>query len=170
MRLFYALVPDEALRASLGARALALADAIGGRAVPAHNVHMTLAFLGEVPGERVGALRDISGALPRAAFTLVLDRVGEWHHAGVAWIAPSRVPAELAALQAALADSLRAREFALEARPFRPHLTLVRRRRKPLVDAPTEPLVWNVSRVSLMRSESTAGLVRYREHAGMALT
>lgn len=169
MRLFFALVPDDALRSALGTLARELAARIGGRAVPAHNVHLTLAFLGEVERARVPALRALQDALPRKAFTLVLDQVGEWHHAGVAWIAPGATPPALAAVHAALTEALRDQGFSVEARPFRPHLTLVRRQTLALPTAPLDPLAWHLKRLSLMRSEAVGGAVRYREEASVAL-
>jgi RNA 2',3'-cyclic 3'-phosphodiesterase len=170
MRLFFALVPDEALRSALGARARDLARTIDGRAVPAHNVHLTLVFLGEIDRARMPALRAILDATPRDAFTLTLDCVGQWHGAGVAWIAPRVVPAPLAALHAALNDALHRAGFPVETRPFRPHITLVRRQSRALADAPAEPLTWRVERLSLMRSESVDGAVRYREDTAVALS
>jgi len=169
MRLFFALVPDEALRLALGERARALAAALGGRAVPAHNVHLTLAFLGEVERARVPALHDILDAMPRDGFALALDCVGEWPRAGVAWIAPRIVPAPLAVLHAALAAALRVQGFAVEARPFHPHITLVRRPSRRLADAPADRLTWRVGRLSLMRTDTAGGAVRYREDAVVTL-
>ena len=169
MRLFFALVPDEALRLALGERARALAAALGGRAVPAHNVHLTLAFLGEVERARVPALHEILDAMPRDRFALALDRVGEWPRAGVAWIALRVVPAQLAALHAALDAALRGQGFAVEARPFHPHITLVRRPSRRLADKPANTLLWRVGRLSLMRAGMAGGAVRYREVAAVAL-
>ncbi len=169
MRLFFALMPDDALRAALAALGRDLAQSIGGRAVPAHNVHLTLAFLGEVEQGRVPPLRAMLGVLPRAAFTLELDRIGEWHHAGVAWIAPSVVPPTLVALHACLDAALADKRYPVEARPFRPHVTLVRRRARALAERATASLEWNVRRVALVRSENVGGAVRYGEEAGVAL-
>ncbi len=169
MRLFFALVPDPPVRNALGALAQGLQATIGGRAVPAHNIHLTLAFIGETDLARAAQLRAVLGVLPRVAFTLTLDRLGEWRHADVAWIAPSVVGEAPAALHAALADALRAAAFPVEDRPFRPHVTLVRRPARRLATAASGPLAWPVTRVSLMRSQSIAGHVRYREDAGMAL-
>ena len=169
MRLFFALMPDDALRIALASLGRELAQRIGGRAVPAHNVHLTLAFLGEVEEARVPPLRTMLDALPRAAFALTLDRVGEWHHAGVAWIAPSVVPPALVALHARLDEALAAERYPVEARPFRPHVTLVRRRSRMLPERATTPLEWSVRRLALVRSESVDGAVRYREDAGVAL-
>jgi 2'-5' RNA ligase len=169
MRVFFALVPDESVRAALGVLGRALVERIGGRAVPAHNIHLTLAFIGDVEAPRVPALCTVLGDLPRDGFMLALDRVGEWHHAGVVWTAPSVVPDALGALHARLDERLRAEEFPVETRPFRPHVTLVRRRKRPLADAPATPIDWRVERVSLMRSESIGGGVRYSEEAGVGL-
>lgn len=163
MRLFFALVPDAALRAALGERALAMARQIGGRAVPPGNLHLTLAFIGEVEAARVAALESIHATLSTEPFTLTLDRIGEWHHAGVAWIAPGKVPPLLAALQARLNAALAAEGFAVESRPFRPHVTLVRRRARPLADTGCEPLTWRIERVALMLSEPVGSAIRYRE-------
>jgi len=163
MRLFFALLPDTALRAALGERALALARRIGGRAVPAANLHLTAAFLGDLDAARATALATIGGALAVDPFTLTLDTIGEWHHAGVAWIAPSVVPPPLVALHARLAAALAGAGFAVESRPFRPHVTLVRRRARPLADAACAPLDWRVERVALMVSERAGGALRYRD-------
>ena len=169
MRLFFALVPDEGLRAALGARARELAQAIGGRPVPAHNVHLTLVFLGEVEPGRASELHPILDAVPRAPFTLSLDRIGEWRHAEVAWIAPGAVPKALVALHSTLTHALGKAGFATETRPFRPHVTLVRRQTRALPDAPAESLDWPVDHVSLVRSHSVGGAVRYRDEARVAL-
>jgi 2'-5' RNA ligase len=169
MRAFFALVPGESVRVALCTLGRALAEQIGGRAVPAHNIHLTLAFIGNVEPLRVSALCALLDELPRYSFVLTLDRVGEWHHAGVAWTAPSVVPRTLTALHARLDERLRVGEFPVEARPFRPHVTLVRRRKRPLADGPSTLIDWRVERVSLMRSESIAGGVRYREEAGVGL-
>lgn len=169
MRVFFALVPDEELRANLGELAQVLARRIGGRAVPAANLHATLVFVGNVAPDRVPKLRAIVDTLPRERFSLVLDRVGEWHHAGVAWIAPTTVPARLATLHAQLAAALASVAVPVESRLFRPHITLVRRRVHALAEAACPPREWDVVRVSLMRSENIAGAIRYREVAGAAL-
>jgi 2'-5' RNA ligase len=66
-------------------------------------------------------------------------------------------------------SSLRGGGFAVETRPFHPHLTLVRRRLRPLADAPTDPLAWQVERVSLVRSQRVEGSVCYREVDAIAL-
>ena len=48
MRLFFALWPDEGVRAELARWTRALHAACGGRTTRADKLHLTLAFLGEV--------------------------------------------------------------------------------------------------------------------------
>jgi len=79
------------------------------------------------------------------------------------------VPAPLAVLHAALAAVLRVQGFAVEARPFHPHITLVRRPLRRLADTPADTLTWRVGRLSLMRTEAAGGAVRYREDAAVTL-
>jgi 2'-5' RNA ligase len=140
-----------------------LAREIGGRAVAAANLHLTLAFVGDVDGARRDELRELLTALPRHGFTLTLDRVGEWRQARVAWVAPAAAPPLLGQLNAALAHALAAAQFPVESRPFHPHVTLVRRHARAPADSVTAPLDWRVARVALMVSEHAGGALRYRE-------
>jgi len=55
-RLFAALEIPEPHRSRLGEVARGLAERLGGRAVPARNLHATVAFLGAVPPDGGGAL------------------------------------------------------------------------------------------------------------------
>jgi 2'-5' RNA ligase len=152
-RTFFALWPDEPSRAALSALARAVAHDRGGRATAAANLHVTIAFVGQVPASRLAALAEAGRASVdgRGAFDLALERLGGAAQ-GIAWIAPASVPPELVALHGALKSALAGRDFAVEARRFRPHVTLARRcGRRPLHRA-TEPIAWRVERLSLVRS------------------
>src|SRR2546421_394268 len=59
-RLFFALWPSEALQSAFTHATRKAVRACGGRPVPAHNLHVTLAFLGSVPERRIPELRLIS--------------------------------------------------------------------------------------------------------------
>jgi len=166
-RLFFALWPDEPARRALAGLAGRMAVEAGGRPVPAANLHLTLAFLGEVPDERVGTACAVAADVRAGAFDLVLDRTGTFRRAGVAWAGPSVLPAELDRLQSALESGLRAAGFALDARPFAPHLTLARRTVKPAPEAATAPVAWRVGRFALVRSARDKGA--YAELAGWEL-
>lgn len=169
-RLFFGLPIEGALRAPLEALARALAAASGGRAAPAADLHATIAFLGSLPHDRIAPLRAIGAALGADAVEVTLDTVGSFRAARVAWIGPSRVPRGLTALHAALTAKLAASSFALDARPYHPHVTLARHCRKALPRAGIEPLEWRIERVVLYESIGATGGPRYEERAAWPLT
>ena len=60
MRLFYALLPSEREKQQLQMQQRKIsAAAESGRDTATENLHMTLQFLGEVPPERLGLLKEI---------------------------------------------------------------------------------------------------------------
>ncbi|MCC6867781.1 MAG: RNA 2',3'-cyclic phosphodiesterase [Burkholderiales bacterium] len=170
VRAFFALIPDSAVRERLLALAREIARRSRGRVVSAEHLHLTLAFLGDVSLARVPDLRAIGDRLPHVAATLAFDTLGAWRASGVAWIAPSHVPDEITALHAALNTALRAAGFAIEDRPFRPHVTLARRCVQPPPRGPTAPIVWNVGVLSLVGSELRPDGPRYTTLAQWPLT
>jgi 2'-5' RNA ligase len=168
-RVFYALVPDPPLQLQLAAIGHAVATRAGGRAVPAANVHLTLAFVGDVATVRLDALRAIVPTLPRQAFALDLNLVGVFRRARVGWLAPEIAPDALATLRTTLAAALTGAAFPLELRPFHPHVTLARRCVRAIPTAACAPTAWPVARVSLMETLRDERGLRYGEIAGMDL-
>lgn len=147
-RLFFALVPPQAVRSALAGAADTVAPP--GRRVHPQDLHLTLAFLGALaPSPAVieaGSLAAAAGA----PFVVHLDRSGCWRRAGIAWIAPSRPPVALDRLHAALDDALSRRGYPTETRAFRPHVTLARRARgAPAATAVPE---WTVTELVLLAS------------------
>ena len=61
----------------------------GGRVPLAQDLHLTLAFLGQVPERRVGEVERAAGEVSAQAATLVLDRPGFWKHNRIAWAGAS---------------------------------------------------------------------------------
>jgi RNA 2',3'-cyclic 3'-phosphodiesterase len=156
-RLFYALWPDRQAREALAAHGARLARGAGGRAVPAANLHLTLVFLGEVEPARVASLHRAAGEVESPGFELALDEVGSFRGSGVAWAGCRVAPPALLALQAALAERLRLQGFTPEARPFAPHLTLVRRIAAPVAREAIAPVSWRVKGFALVESDRARG-------------
>lgn len=156
-RHFFAIWPDAGAARALERLSLDLARACGGRAVAAERIHLTLVFLGEVEPERIEAVKSAGGAVLGPPFDVALDCVGSFRGARVAWAGSREPSAELLALHSRLAAELRARGFALEARPFAPHLTLVRRLGKAVVPTPIEPIEWRARELALVASDLGAG-------------
>jgi 2'-5' RNA ligase len=169
LRLFFALVPGAGVRASLAALGESMRACIGGRVTAAENLHLTLAFLGAIPAEALPALVAIGRSLPQDGFALSLDRVGVFKAPGIAWVAPRIAPAPLLALANGLTGALQDAGFALDARPFRPHVTLARRARGSLARFAFEPIVWPVETVALVESVLSQQGARYSERARWAL-
>ena len=157
MRLFFALWPDDRLRASLERVAIELAARAQGKAVPAAKVHMTLAFLGEVPVDRMPAAVDAASRVAGEAFDVALDEVGAFRSARVAWIGSSAGLPALTSLQSGLAAELRREGFELESRPFAAHVTLVRRISRPVAREAVAPIAWRVRDFALVASNTGKG-------------
>ena len=156
-RLFFALWPDGPAVEALAALARDLATASGGKPVPPAKIHLTLAFLGDVDEQRVGeAIRAPEGE--RApAFEMSLDSVGSFRGARVAWAGCRKVPAALADLQSGLAGALASLGFALDERPYTPHVTLARKIVRPIPPGPAGAIRWRATQLALVRSELGKG-------------
>lgn len=165
VRLFFALVPDTSVRLAFGELARAVARRSRGRSISAEHLHLTLAFLGDVPAPAMAALHTVGNALPRAGATLVFDTLGAWRASGVAWVAPAIVPSAITDLHAALAAGLARAGFGLEERAFRPHVTLARRCVQPQPRTRCDPLRWRADRLCLVGSELQPEGPVYREIA-----
>ena len=129
MRLFVAVSPDDALRkAMLQVQRGLAAGLVRGNLTRAENLHLTLAFLGEVPPERVSAARRAMQASAGAPFPVALSQVGRFRGRGddLIWLGLAHTP-ELMAQAERLNRALREEGFSLERRAFTPHLTLARR-------------------------------------------
>ena len=156
-RLFFALWPGEEAARRLSGLALEIAGRGGGKPVPMEKIHLTLAFLGEVPPERIEAARAAGDATGGKGFELAFDCVGSFRAAQVAWAGQRETSAALAGLQSRLAAALAARGFALEDRPYTPHLTLARRTARTVPREAIVPVRWKVEAFRLVRSEPGTG-------------
>ncbi|MDQ7773902.1 MAG: RNA 2',3'-cyclic phosphodiesterase [Elusimicrobiales bacterium] len=100
------------------------------RPVGPGGMHLTLAFLGEVPPGRVGAAGACLDALSGSGtFTAVPGEAGFFpspEKPRVFWLGFGAGAERLAEAAARLSAALRGEGFVLEERPFVPHLTLAR--------------------------------------------
>lgn len=169
VRTFFALVPEESVRLQLLALARDVARRSRGRAISGEHVHLTLAFLGDVPVERVPELRAIGDRLPANGTALDFDTLGAWRASGVAWVAPSVLPPALLELHGALHAALAEAGFPMESRPFRPHVTLARRCVQPHPRSHCPAVHWPVRRLCLIGSELRAEGPRHSTLAEWAI-
>ena len=123
-RLFVALWPDEGARASLARWRDAWRWPPATRLVLPAHWHVTLHFLGAVPHARIASLSQAL-AVEAAPCPLSFGRPASWP-GGVAVLEADEVPDPLRSLHGRLADALRREGLPLDARPWRPHVTLAR--------------------------------------------
>jgi len=161
-RLFFAVMPDAAARARLETLARETALTTGGRASAPDTLHLTVVFVGTVDGGAVAAVREAGDAMRCERFAFALDLVGSFTRAGIAWAAPSATPAVLDRIHRELVDALAARGIATERRPYRPHLTLVRRCLRTVEGPIDPPVAWDVDAIVLMSSRLLSDGPRYR--------
>jgi len=148
-KLFFALWPGDAERNALAR----LQDDVSGRLTPRGKLHLTLAFLGQQPAERLPLLLEILHALPVPPMRLEIDCYGYFARPRIAWAGMTQPPPELAALHAGLAARLA--QAGIEAaahEAFRPHITLAREAKTAPPPAQFEAVIWNVREVALVES------------------
>ncbi|HYE39999.1 MAG TPA: RNA 2',3'-cyclic phosphodiesterase, partial [Ramlibacter sp.] len=134
--------PSHDVRLAIEAQAAAWQWPDAARRTRTERLHVTLHFLGERPTDELPALRKALDVAWEGC-ELLLDRAGVWP-GGIAVLEASTVPPALARLHAALRERLAALGVPVEARPWRPHVTLARKASgaKPPPAAP--PLRWSV--------------------------
>jgi len=158
-RLFFALWPDAAALRQIVDVQQRLSREISGRWMQPDNLHVTLAFLGQVGVDRMPMLRQVAAAALGEPLELTLDRVGWWRQPQVLCLTSGCVPEALLRWVTSLSRGLTQAGFVLDQRPFRVHMTLARavRQRPPGVKL-EPPIPLRVTEFSLVRScRSDAG-------------
>lgn len=161
MKLFFALWPGATTRARLDRWGQALHEVCGGRRTRAENLHLTLAFLGNVDDARLPAVEQAMDSVAPRRFLLTLDQPGHWKRNSIAWAGASVVPPELEALAAELRAGLAAVGVAFDPQPFAVHVTLLRDARAPAAMPAVEAIPWPVEGYALVASVPGTGGVRY---------
>jgi 2'-5' RNA ligase len=155
-RLFFAAWPSPEFQEALGKLAQGLKRECGGRAIPAHNIHLTLAFLGDVGRGRLARLEEIAAAVSAQrfaqSFELNVARVEYWRHNHIVWAGVERCPAALQTLAAGLEQALSPEGFRFDRRPYVPHITLLRDARRAPATAATPAVPWRVHDFALVES------------------
>jgi len=129
MRCFFALEPKPATRRAIAEWRERAFPPLP-RPVRPDNLHLTLAFVGELEPARLERLFEgVSSALDAeqpAPEPIHLDTVGYWASPGLLWLGPSATPPALADLAQLLRQVSQRLGRHREQQPFRPHVTLFR--------------------------------------------
>ncbi len=159
-RLFLALWPAAGEHAQLLQYQQQWSWPRGASPVRPERLHLTLHFIGPLERRRIAAVS--SGLrVPFMPFTLQLSHAEVWPR-GLVVLRASALPAPLAQLHAELGRALQALALPVEARAFRPHVTLARRAAGATLPATATPpaawpLCWPVDGYVLVESLPGAG-------------
>ncbi|RUM54371.1 MAG: RNA 2',3'-cyclic phosphodiesterase [Methylococcus sp.] len=168
-RLFLALWPGFGVRDGLRERRETLCPR-SGRWVPVDNFHVTLAFLGNVTLENIALLEKSVSGIRCEGFSIQLDWICQAPSQGMIWAVPGTVPLELPELVRKLRGAIAEPGLRVDARPYRPHVTLVKKFRGSLQPFRVHPLGWQVRGFALVESmlctEGTIYTVRRTWAAG----
>lgn len=158
-RLFFALDPPPDVRRRIADLQRGLA--VEGRAVPAQNFHVTLAFLGMQPPEVIPAACAVAAGLALPPCDVVFDRLGHFRRAGVLWLGASRIPDELRDFQHDLVGALLEAGIGYDRKPWKFHLTLYRKMRKSPPTMDPIAIRWRLDGFGLIESVSVNRGVEY---------
>jgi 2'-5' RNA ligase len=136
MRSFFALKPD--VRTCLAIDSWrAQSWPLLQRPVPIANVHLTLAFLGEIDDLQLHGRVAAVDELCFAPIEVELNEVGYWSKSALLWLGPRQVPPALPQLAAKLGELGQSQGQRKDKRRYQPHLTLARR----VVEPPPAALI-----------------------------
>lgn len=158
MRLFIAVMPDEKVsKALINAMHDLKKAGVGGNYPSAKNLHMTLAFIGELPDAL--PVKEAMKKVEFERFKLSTDGSGSFGNtlwAGVKGNQKMKMNVK------ALRNQLKEDKVPFENDTFTPHITLVRKASN-VIRFPVDKAEMEVRKISLMRSDTKDGKVSYRE-------
>ena len=168
MRSFIAIpLPEEFLEGTVAVQQ-GLAPVMNGRFTPRENLHLTLAFLGDIDEHETRAAMDAMDAAVEDAgeVRLAPASLGSFDRKkdSMFWLGLDKDPG-LMALQVRLVEELATRGVPFEKRAYLPHVTLARRAsmRSGELKGLAFPLPQVAEQVTLFRSELTPDGARYKE-------
>lgn len=172
-RVFFALWPGPDVRARLHRETQRLHRLLGGKLTHPDTLHLTLVFVGDVENSRLRELADAAVRVKCPAFAVVFDREACWRHNHIAHLGVARPPEALFELVEQLSSNLKAAEICFDRRPYKPHITLIRkadcarfssRGDETSNENPAlEPIRWSARDFVLVRSSLRPGGARYEQ-------
>lgn len=155
MRLFIAINFDRKTKENLLAVQGRLKTYGRGNFTREENLHLTLAFLGELPEDRIPDIKAAMDSVTVPEMRLIFSDVGCFRNDSELWWIGIKENKALTALQKELTAALKARGFKLESRRFVPHITLARQMHAGRIPANAllpKPFSADVCEMHLMKS------------------
>ena len=180
MRLFIAVnFIDEIKNRILEVQARLRSQCVKGNFSRPENLHLTLAFLGETPEEKLDLLsaiiEELCSSLRPEPFEILFNHSGCFTHSHkeLWWIGMEKNHAgfsRLAAIHGNLNALLSKAGFPVDSRPFNAHITLGREiKHNERIALSCPEITVKVERISLMNSEHDRGVLVYTEIMGRDL-
>ncbi|MBN4063353.1 RNA 2',3'-cyclic phosphodiesterase [Cardiobacterium sp. AH-315-I02] len=165
-RLFFALWPPAQVRHSIVETFSQLPPPVKGRFMQAHNLHVTLHFIGSVTEDKKDCLHVAAQGLDEQGgvkgFDIELNCYGHFSKVKILWMGVQNLPAELMQLQKNLGIALSGCGYQCDKRLYNPHVTLMRKCTKPIVVQQTFSIPWRVDEFVLVESTQDDSGVNYR--------
>lgn len=158
-RLFFALWPDETIRQNCQKIVHSLHG--HGRPVAVTNLHATLVFLGNVNETQQAAMTEAAAQISVPPMTLTFNQLAYWKRPAIVCLVAERVDPIVLTLVEQLTAAALKNGIAVEQRPYRPHITLLRKA-KVLPELEIQPIDWLADNFCLVESCSTPTGVAYR--------
>lgn len=162
MRLFIAVCfPEEVKKALRQCADNLVAQGVRGNVTPSSNMHLTLAFLGEVKARDMKKIHEAMDRVSFSPFTLSFEGSGRFRD--LCWVG-LKESKELKNCTDSLRRELNEQEIEFDPKPFKPHITIIRKAQNLNGKEPLIPkLSFPVNRISLMKSERIEGRMKYTE-------
>lgn len=161
-RLFFALWPPMMVREQL-ANVQEQVYEQGARKLSSDLFHLTLVYMGATDGEQQCCFEQAANNLEIMPFDMTISNTGFFPKPKVAFAGLEKTPTGLAQLRYQLSKSLSDNcGIKREARPFNPHVTLLRKYKGRTQIANAFSIHWQVDCFALVESESHASGVVYR--------
>jgi 2'-5' RNA ligase len=161
MRLFIAINFNSDIKSGL----VALRDALRSRSERGNftrdeNLHITLAFIGEVNPKKADKIKAIMDTVTFAPFAATVERLGTFSR-GTLWWAGLREDKPLMDLQREIEHKLALCGFEMDGRKYSPHITLGREVMTDAKPWKIEPFGETAGGIDLMMSERIGGKLMY---------
>lgn len=159
-RLFFALWPDENTRQQCPKIGNAV---VSEQALPARaaNIHVTLLFLGNIDSDKEESFKQALLNSPVPKMTLCFDKLSFWKKPSILCLSTTDPSPEVEFFVEALSNLARKLGVTIDERPFKPHVTLVKKA-SYLTPLEFDPIIWRSSSLCLVESCQVPKGIEYR--------
>ena len=160
-RMFFALWPNDEVRKEIASVAKQAAQHHQGKLMRTNNLHLTLAFLGNVTDDQRQCVEAMADTISITPFSLCLDHIGVFPRPKVLWLGVKEKPDALMQLSASLGKCAYDCGIKLDEKAYNPHITLMRKVNH-LHDMTIDSVSWSVDHFCLVQSVTHQEGVEYR--------